>query len=142
MQTITIKRTAARNTLTDTAGVVHDLSRFFTVTRDRQGVRADRAGEFHRGIINPVRALLFVKVIAPPNCTYLYYGAGNIGPGPPVQLVYISERATSAPPSNNLPLLRCRQHPSPRDSASAFLDTWAPPCAPSGVRPVDNNTIR
>jgi hypothetical protein len=33
MPTVTIKRTAARNTLTDTAGVTHDLSRYFTERR-------------------------------------------------------------------------------------------------------------
>lgn len=59
MQTITIKRTATRNVLIDTAGVEHDLSRYFTVTRDRQGVRADRAGEFHRGFVVPVRDWFF-----------------------------------------------------------------------------------
>jgi hypothetical protein len=59
MDTITIKRSAGRNTLTDTAGIVHDLSRYFTVTRDRQGIRADRAGEFHRGFVVPVRDWFF-----------------------------------------------------------------------------------
>ena len=36
-----------------------DLSRFFTVTRDTQGIRADRAGEFQRSIVNPVKELMF-----------------------------------------------------------------------------------
>ncbi|SKA17471.1 hypothetical protein SAMN02745126_03977 [Enhydrobacter aerosaccus] len=57
--TITIRRTAGSHVLIDTAGEVHDLSRYFTVTRDRQGVRADRAGEFQRGIVNPVRDWFF-----------------------------------------------------------------------------------
>lgn len=59
MPSVTIKRTAARNTLTDSAGEEHDLSRFFTVTRDRQGIRADRSGEFQRGYVNPVRDWFF-----------------------------------------------------------------------------------
>lgn len=56
---VTIRRSAAHNVLRDTAGVEHDLSRYFTVTRDRQGVRADRSGEFQTGFVNPIRDWFF-----------------------------------------------------------------------------------
>lgn len=59
MQYVTIKRSAGRNTLTEPNGEVHDLSRYFTVTRDRQGIRADRAGEFQRCFANPVSDWFF-----------------------------------------------------------------------------------
>lgn len=42
-----IRRSPGRHTITTVLGTT-DLSRFFTVTRDNQGLRADRAGEFQR----------------------------------------------------------------------------------------------
>ncbi len=42
-----IRRSPGRHTLTSVnPHFTIDLSRFFTVTRDNQGLRADRAGEF------------------------------------------------------------------------------------------------
>lgn len=43
-----IRRSAGRHTITPIYAKPIDLSRFFTVTRDNQGLRADRAGEFQR----------------------------------------------------------------------------------------------
>jgi hypothetical protein len=61
MPSVIIRRSPSRNILIDTSGTVHDLSRYFTVTRDRQGVRADRAGEFQSGFVNPVRDWLLSR---------------------------------------------------------------------------------
>jgi len=56
-----IRRTAARHTLTVMPyGSSLDLSRYFTVTRDAQGVRADRAGEFQREVVNTVKGSMFL----------------------------------------------------------------------------------
>lgn len=54
-QVVTIRRSPGRNSLTLPDGSVHDLSRYFTVSKDAQGIRADRAGEFQSAIVNPVR---------------------------------------------------------------------------------------
>lgn len=43
-----IRRSAGRHTIQPRYGSPYDLSRYFTVTRDNQGLHADRAGEFQR----------------------------------------------------------------------------------------------
>lgn len=53
---IVLRMSANRHTLSGPDGVV-DLSPFFTVTRDRQGLRADRAGEFQRRFVNPAKEM-------------------------------------------------------------------------------------
>lgn len=55
-----IRRSPGRHTITTALGTI-DLSRFFTVTRDNQGLRADRAGEFQRSIVNPIKDAFFSK---------------------------------------------------------------------------------
>lgn len=54
----TIRRTANRHDITDRTGYRLDLSRYFTIGRDVQGVRADRAGEFQNHVVNPVKGFL------------------------------------------------------------------------------------
>lgn len=61
MALIVIRRTAGSNTATYN-GRTFDLSRYFTVTRDKQGLRADRAGEFQRSFVNPTKEALGLPI--------------------------------------------------------------------------------
>lgn len=54
MAHLTLRMSANRHTLTGPHGTM-DLSRFFTVTKNNQGLRADRAGEYQRNVVNPVK---------------------------------------------------------------------------------------
>ncbi len=52
---LTIRQSPGRHELTTYHGDRIDLSRYFTIGRDVQGVRADRAGEFQRTVVDPVK---------------------------------------------------------------------------------------
>lgn len=39
--------------------VTHDVAPYFTVTRDRNGLNAHRAGEYQEFFVNPVKRWLF-----------------------------------------------------------------------------------
>ena len=56
--TLTVRRTVGQITLSGPLGTL-DLAPFFTVTRDRQGLNANRAGLYQRTVVNPVKDLLF-----------------------------------------------------------------------------------
>lgn len=56
---ITIRQSVDRHELVTNTGRRVDLSRYFTIGRDVQGVRADRAGEYQRTVVNPVKDVLF-----------------------------------------------------------------------------------
>lgn len=56
---ITIRQSVHRHEMTTRHGDRMDLSRYFTIGRDVQGVRADRAGEYQKTVVNPVKDILF-----------------------------------------------------------------------------------
>lgn len=58
MATLTIRRTVRQITLSGPHGS-RDLAPFFTISRDAQGLNANRAGEYQRTVVSPVKDFLF-----------------------------------------------------------------------------------
>ena len=59
MPHLTLRRTAGRITLSGPHGT-RDLGPFFSLAGSRaQGVKAERAGEFQRTVVDPVKEFLF-----------------------------------------------------------------------------------
>ena len=58
MATLIVRRSVGRITLSGPQGS-RDLSPFFTISRDAQGLNANRAGEYQRTVVSPVKDFLF-----------------------------------------------------------------------------------
>jgi len=54
MPQFTIRRSVGQITLSGPEGV-RDLSPFFTVSRNSQGLKWERAGEYQRTVVNPLK---------------------------------------------------------------------------------------
>lgn len=62
MTALVVRRSVRQITLTGPEGT-RDLAPFFTISRDAQGLNANRAGEYQRTVVNPVKDWLLSRSV-------------------------------------------------------------------------------